>query len=85
MSKRFFSIYKSIKGDEITPRLCRDCKHFQPDNFYFLTHNRFEFGRCKKSKNVNLISGKTNYDYASIVRKHHCQENWYESKWLENK
>lgn len=78
LKRRFSTIIKYIEG-ELKPNICKDCKYFQPDNFYFLTQNRYEFGKCKKSMDLNLVSGKINYNYASITREYKCKGEWFKT------
>jgi hypothetical protein len=85
MSRYFSTIVKHIEGKNDLPKLCKDCKYFRPDNFYFLsdiffTDNRYRFGKCSKSMDIDLLSGKKTYDYASTVREFNCKGQWFTSR-----
>lgn len=63
------------------PNLCRNCKHFIPNKeFHRNTPQYIEYGRCGYYQKVNLVSGKIEYDYASVVREYKCNETYFEQK-----
>ena len=49
------------------PLLCIQCKHFISQDF-FCRSNRAEYGRCRKFYDIHLVTGKKNYEFATIAR-----------------
>lgn len=55
-----------------TNKICINCKHFKSGLM------SVEFGRCVKFGEQNLVTGTITYNYASIVRKHECNGDYFE-------
>lgn len=51
--------------------ICATCKHFQP-SWHFTKDLAVEFGKCRYYGEMNILDGKINYTYASIIRNNHC-------------
>ena len=51
-------------------KICRHCKHFQPDTSKFFLSDKLRFGICNHSsaRMENPIHGKQEQTYASIFR-----------------
>lgn len=60
---RFFN--KDMKNT--VPKLCINCKHFLPDKVIW-PDEKPDNGKCKLFCDINLVSGKTSYNYAYSVR-----------------
>jgi hypothetical protein len=58
-------------------KLCKDCRHFKPPTN---PHTTLKNGYCTKEGIVNLVDGKTTYEYAEITRIYTCKEKWWEPK-----
>jgi hypothetical protein len=55
-------------------KICVNCKYFirhWPD--YDEPINNGDYGRCKLFGEINLVTGKTDYDYAKFVRNNESQ------------
>lgn len=59
-----------------TPNLCKDCKYFKP---YSSTNHsmRYSLGKCTYEHQIDLVSGRITYEYASIAREYRCKEQFY--------
>ena len=59
-----------------TKKICKDCRHFIPDNM-----------ECRNFGDTNLVTGKVTYHSANYIRKNEtqCGENaiWFEKNTLK--
>jgi hypothetical protein len=66
-----FGILSTISAFNIKNQyspLCKTCKHFIPHNSYNL-ESSIKFGKCGFFGEKNVLTGKIDYEYASIARK----------------
>ena len=77
MNLKMFSFF-FINVKNIDKPVCKDCKHFNYDAIY----NDYQFGRCLKFSNKNLITGKITYEDVMKARTLYCGVNgtFYEGK-----
>ena len=81
MRLSMFSILFTIRN--MDKPVCKDCKFFNYDSIY----NDYQFGRCNKFANKNLISGKIVYEDVNKARMLYCGENgtYFEDKNIDIK
>lgn len=72
----FFFINTNINN--MDKPICKNCKYFNYDTIY----NDYQFAKCSKFGNKNLISGKLTYEDINKARMIYCGVNgtFYEEK-----
>jgi hypothetical protein len=67
---------KLIKNISKIPYLCVNCKYLKRDSIFCNT----TFARCTRFYEIDVVSGRKKYDYASISRNYKCEEKYFEKK-----
>ena len=59
------------------PNLCKNCKYFLPNASLKKEEDKIKLGLCTLYGTIDLVDGSTNYELASISRKHDCKgKHW---------
>jgi hypothetical protein len=69
LSVAFTNAFINVKN--IDKPACKDCKYFKYDSIY----TDYDYGKCTKFSNKNLISGKIVFENVVKARYTYCGEN----------
>lgn len=68
----FYNIIISYKVINNDSPICKKCIHFIPVKFLGCSkEEKIYYGKCKLYGNKNILSGKINYEFASIAREYY--------------
>jgi len=59
-------------------KLCVNCKHYLPPNYYGINITDKKKGFCKHSGKIHLVDGSIYYDQLENYRRYECKGEFYE-------
>lgn len=75
----FIKISASLSDPK--PNLCRNCVHFMPNKVFSKNDiSRYAHGKCGYYHSIDLVTGETEYKYASTAREFDCNEEHFVQK-----